>query len=148
MFCKNCGTQMADDAVFCANCGAPAAQEQQAQPQYQQPQYQPQPQYAPQPQYQPQYGQPQYGQPQYAQAPAEEPGKGMATASMILGIASFFCFAYVTGILAIIFGCVAKNKGYTGNKAKTGIICGAIGLGLTIILQIVGVSLLSTLGYY
>ncbi len=56
MFCSNCGTQNADNAVVCASCGAPLAaaqpQYQQPQPQYQQPQYQ-QPQYQqPQPQYQ------------------------------------------------------------------------------------------------
>ena len=53
-FCKKCGTQLADEAVFCPNCGAaqnPAAPQQpqqqespQPQPQPQQPQPQPQPQ--------------------------------------------------------------------------------------------------------
>ena len=37
MFCKNCGTQMADDAAFCPNCGArngaqPVVPQQQMQP--------------------------------------------------------------------------------------------------------------------
>ena len=30
-FCKNCGQQMNDDAVFCANCGTPVDNAQQAQ---------------------------------------------------------------------------------------------------------------------
>ena len=39
-FCKNCGQQMNDDAVFCANCGTPvdgAPQQGNQQPNYQQP---------------------------------------------------------------------------------------------------------------
>ena len=35
-FCKNCGQQMNDDAVFCANCGTPVENAQQAQQQAQQ----------------------------------------------------------------------------------------------------------------
>ncbi len=34
-FCKNCGQQMNDDAVFCANCGTPVDNAQQAQSQQQ-----------------------------------------------------------------------------------------------------------------
>ena len=43
-FCKNCGQQMNDDAVFCANCGTPVegAPQQQATPQQQAPQQAPQ----------------------------------------------------------------------------------------------------------
>ena len=43
-FCKNCGQQMNDDAVFCANCGTPVEntqQPQQAQQNYQQAPIQP-----------------------------------------------------------------------------------------------------------
>ena len=43
-FCKNCGQQMNDDAVFCANCGTPVEntqQPQQAQQNYQQAPVQP-----------------------------------------------------------------------------------------------------------
>ena len=160
MFCKNCGAQFPDNMPNCPNCGAVVVPEQQPQypPQYGQPQYG-QPQYPPQygqPQYPPQYGQPQYPpQPQYAQPqygypqqPAEMPGKGMAIASLSLGILSFFCFGYISGILGIIFGAIAKNKGYKGGMATAGIICGAVGFALTLILQIVGVSLLAAFGYY
>lgn len=54
MFCKNCGTQLADNQAFCPKCGAPnpaSQQQQQPQQQYQQ-QYQQQqypPQYPPRP---------------------------------------------------------------------------------------------------
>ena len=53
-FCKKCGSQLTDEAVFCPNCGTaqgPVAPQQgqvppqpQVQPQYHQPQVQPQPQ--------------------------------------------------------------------------------------------------------
>lgn len=51
-FCKNCGTQLNDDAIFCQVCGTPverqpAAPEQPVPPQYPIPQYQPIPQYMP-----------------------------------------------------------------------------------------------------
>ena len=64
-FCKKCGTQLADEAIFCPNCGAaqtpaapqpqpqPQVQPQQQVPQQQQPQFQPQqvpPQQPPKPQ--------------------------------------------------------------------------------------------------
>lgn len=140
MFCSNCGKQIPDNSAFCPNCGTAFSQPQ--QPQYNQPQ---QPQYPPQ--YPPQY-QPQPGGYMPPQAPAEEPGKGMAIASLVLGILSFFCFAYISGVLAIIFGCVAKNKGYTGKMATAGIICGAIGIVLMIVFQIIGFSALGAMGYY
>ncbi|MBR2406981.1 MAG: zinc-ribbon domain-containing protein [Clostridia bacterium] len=39
MFCRNCGTQLKDDALFCTNCGT-SVNTQPAQPVYQQPVYQ------------------------------------------------------------------------------------------------------------
>lgn len=134
MFCNNCGNQIPDNSTFCPNCGTAFSQPQQPQ----QPQYQPQyPQYPQQP-----------GGYMPPQPPVTQPGKGMATASLVLGIVSFFCFAYIAGTLGIIFGCVAKNQGYKGKMATAGIICGAIGIVLWIVMQIVGVSLLAAFGYY
>lgn len=72
----------------------------------------------------------------------QQPGKGLAIAGMVCGIVSFLCFPIVTGILGIVFGAVAKKKGYTGGMATAGIVCGAIGLGLYFILLAVGVSLI------
>lgn len=113
MICKNCNTQNMDDAKFCFQCGAALNDNASAQSnepnQYSQ---------------QPQYGQ----QPLYSQQPVEEPGKGLAIASMVLGIISFFCFSLITGILAIIFGAVAKSKNYRGGMATAGIVCGVISL--------------------
>lgn len=56
MFCKNCGAQLPDGAVFCTSCGTQTSQ------QSQQPTYQPQ-----QPTYQPQQPTYAYQQPAYAQ---------------------------------------------------------------------------------
>ena len=69
------------------------------------------------------------------------PGKGLAIAGMILGIVSLalFCIPYVNwiaGILGIIFGAIAKSKGCTSGMATTGIILGAIGLGLWLIMLV------------
>lgn len=63
-------------------------------------------------------------------------GKGFAIAGMVCGIVSFFCFGIILGVLAIIFGAVAKNKGYRGGMATAGIVLGAIGLALYLIMLI------------
>ncbi|MBE5867913.1 MAG: DUF4190 domain-containing protein [Lachnospiraceae bacterium] len=52
---------------------------------------------------------------------------------MVLGIVSFFCFAYITGILAVIFGAVAKSKGNRSGMSTAGLICGGIGVVLWIL---------------
>jgi uncharacterized membrane protein len=72
---------------------------------------------------------------------------GMATASLVLGICSIvLCWlwfiAIIAGILAIIFGIVAKNKikenpALTGEgAAKAGIITGIIGVALIVLVII------------
>jgi hypothetical protein len=66
MKCTRCGAENAPGAAFCANCNAPLAPA--AAPAYT-------PGYAPVP------------------APAV-PGKGLAIASMVCGIVSFFCFGF------------------------------------------------------
>lgn len=124
MFCPNCGTNNEDGVAFCANCGC--------QLDSQQPQQDVPPQ-AP-------YQQPQNGyQPPYVPTtPIAQPGKGLAVAALVLGIISFLCFPIVTGTLGIILGCVAKSKGYIGGMATAGIVCGAIGLALWVLMLIVG----------
>lgn len=125
MICKNCGFDNNDQAQFCVSCGTPLEQpvEQQnyQQPNYQQPNYQQQP-----------YNN---GYNQYQQ-PANVPGKGFAVASMVLGIISFFCTPIITGLLGIIFGGVAKSKGYRGGMATAGIVCGIIGLALWLLMVV------------
>lgn len=63
-------------------------------------------------------------------------GKGLAIAGMVCGIVSFFCFPLILGLLGIIFGAVAKNKGYTGGMATAGIVCGVIGLALWLLMLV------------
>lgn len=75
-----------------------------------------------------------YGQPYYG-APAV-PGKGLAIASLVLGIISIFLFPLITGLLAVILGGAAKSKGCTSGLATGGIVCGIIGLALWLIMLI------------
>lgn len=85
---------------------------------------------------QPPYGQPyntapQYQQPYgYYQQPAIHPGRSYAIAGMILGIVSFFIMTLVTGVLAIVFGCIARSKGFKTPMANSGIILGSISIGI------------------
>ena len=130
MLCENCGNLNEPESKFCTFCGADLSltdtDESPITP-------------TPAPTYNPSGVVPQYSN----QNP--EDGKGLAIASLVLGIVSFFCFAYITGILGIVLGAVAKSKGYKGGMATAGIICGVIGIVLYIVLMIVGVSLFSSL---
>lgn len=120
------------------------------QPGYGQPSQPQQPGYGPAPQlppaapgYPPAYGVPGYGVPQ--------PRKGLAIASMVLGIiaAALLCIpgaggfvSLVCGILAVIMGGVALkrvNAGTAGGKGQaiTGIVCGSVVCALAIIILIV-----------
>ncbi|MDX1652615.1 MAG: DUF4190 domain-containing protein [Brumimicrobium sp.] len=94
-------------------------------------------------------------------APQAAPqSNGMATASLILGICSIVLFwlwfvGVICGVLAIIFGVVAKNKikanpnmGGAG-AAKGGLITGIIGIVIWLIMVIVvAVFLTSTVGAF
>ncbi|MBR6502870.1 MAG: DUF4190 domain-containing protein [Clostridia bacterium] len=125
MVCKNCGFDNNDQSQFCVNCGTVLEQPQQAQqPNYQQPYNQPN--------YQQPYA-PQYNNYVPYQQSMPIPGKGLGITSMVLGIISFFCASFITGILAIIFGGVAKSKGYRGGMATAGIVCGIISIALLVI---------------
>ena len=123
MVCKNCGTYDDTGAKFCPNCGA-SLTEQEAAPATP----------AAQPAAVTQ-------NPVFNNAPVQnvpQPGKGMAIAALVLGIVSFFCTPIVTGVLGIVFGCVAKSKGYPGGMATAGIVCGVIGLILWVLMLIGG----------
>ncbi|WP_330287484.1 DUF4190 domain-containing protein [Streptomyces sp. NBC_00576] len=83
----------------------------------------------------PMYG----GGPGYGWAPmAPQPMNGMGTASLVVGIISavFFCLwplAIILGILAVVFGLVARQRARRGQatnpgQALAGIICGAVGI--------------------
>ena len=82
----------------------------------------------------------------------QQESKGMAIASMVLGIVSLvlFCFVYICvpcGIVSIILGgiTVAKKKPGKG-MAIAGIVCSIVGIAVYVILTIIGASILSSAG--
>lgn len=92
----------------------------------------------------PMYG----GGPGYGWAPmAPRPMNGMGTASLVVGIVSavFFCvwpLAIVLGILAVVFGLVARQRARRGQatnpgQALAGIICGGVGIVLAVAIGVV-----------
>ncbi len=123
MYCSKCGQNNVDEAAFCVSCGEPLNQTQQQPEQPSAAQQTANVYYQPAPQ-----------QPQQPGQTQPKPGQGMAVASMVLGIVSLFCAAIITGILAIIFGGVAKSKGNKSGMATAGIVLGIIGIVLYIIL--------------
>jgi len=125
MICTNCGFQNNEGVAFCSNCGAPLAPA--AQPQVQ--------------------AQPVYQQPVYQQPVAVKvPGKGLAIASLVLGIISIFLYPIITGTLGLVFGCIAKSKGFKGGLATGGIVCSIIGLAGWLIMLIACGSFLGAVG--
>ncbi|MEV4807420.1 DUF4190 domain-containing protein [Nonomuraea sp. NPDC049421] len=81
----------------------------------------------------------QYGQ--YGPYQQPRPGSGLATASLVLGVASpflvFVCFTgLITAILSIIFGCVALAKRVGKGRAIAGIVISALSLVLFAIVAI------------
>jgi hypothetical protein len=107
MYCSNCGTQNPELNSVCVKCGAGLNQAIGAGP-------------AP-------------TQPSVTAASPTQRTSGMATASLILGIASFFLnILLIPSILAIVFGVMARNQikrdpGLGGAvMAKAGLICGIV----------------------
>lgn len=106
--------------------------QQNVQPQYEQPQQYNQ--YGQQ-NYQSQYNQQQYGQyqqPMQYQQPAQEAngeGRGLAIASLVLGIVSFLCCGSVCSIIGLILGIVSRSKQKENNgMAVAGIVLSAVAL--------------------
>ena len=146
MFCKNCGTQLKDEAAFCHSCGtavttpkaepaqtenteakvafdAPAANgAENVAPIYQMPQY---------------------------TAPVEEPQddkKGFSVASLVLGIVSLLpccCANFITAILAVVFG-ILGIKSSNKNLSVIGIILAAVAFVLYLIVIILYMFILET----
>lgn len=78
--------------------------------------------------------------------------KGLAIASMVLGIVSlvFFCFVYICipcGLISIILGGVAlANKKPGKGMAIAGLVCSIVGIAIYVICLIAGASLLASMG--
>lgn len=114
MFCRNCGTEIPDNIMYCPKCG----QSQQTSPM-------PGPMQNP---YANQYD-------IYEQAPKEK--QGMAITSLVLGLVGligwlFPCCGYPITILGLIFGIIGIKKGGK-TMATVGIVLSSITLVLTII---------------
>ena len=69
--------------------------------------------------------------------PAVDPGKAFAITSLVCGIAAFFVAGIILGILAIVFGGVAKSKGTTSGMATAGIVLGVIAVVVMIIALVI-----------
>jgi uncharacterized protein DUF4190 len=85
---------------------------------------------------------PQYGAPVPGMPAQPQKTSGMAIASLVTGILGIFpcCGIGILGLLGVIFGVLAKKNIEASNGAekglglaKAGLICGAIGLVLTVI---------------
>ncbi len=94
------------------------------------------------------------GAPSYGSAPAAGSGSNpMAIVALVLGILSILtaCFWFVAGplgIAAIVLGFLGRGKAKRGEArqgglAMAGLVTGAIGLVLTIVLTVAGISLLN-----
>ncbi len=181
MTCKHCGYVNNDNDVYCALCAAklekdtveaaayaqPVQNDQQAyQPQYQQPQPQYQQPQQPQQQYQqpqPQYQQPQqqyqqqYQQPYVQPVAPQNPGSGLGTASLVLGIISMLLCnpMFICSFIAIICGGVGKKKskeaGMKNGTATAGITLGMIPIIIStlavIAYVVIAIFMIATMGF-
>ncbi len=127
----------------------PFEQGQQQDPADSQPMYQGQPPYQGQTPYP---GQQPYGQPPYGSM--EMPGKGKATAALVLGIVALIgaflmpIIGLICGIIALVMAGKAKKEGYVGGAATAGKILGVIGIILSVVFfvlaVVVGVAIFSS----
>lgn len=162
-FCSQCGQGNADDSAFCIQCGAPMPGDQRAQseaadesaqtshadtPQRPLESASPRPtrpaEFTGTPPPEIPSPAPGVAPPGYAPYHAPVPVDGMAVASLILGIASYFICFFVGAILAIIFGYIARRNisdshGTLGGEgfATAGIILGFIHLGLVLLTVVI-----------
>lgn len=102
------------------------------------------PAYAPPPQQAAPGHAPQYGQPQL------QPQKGLAIASLVLGIVSIvMCLVWYlsvpAGVVGVILGFVAKSRKQPKNFWLWGIILGFVGLALSIIITIIALVVVTSM---
>jgi len=117
IFCSNCNQQLDDNLKFCPACGKEVNPDAPAVVVESTPEYQT-------------YEQPNYQQPQ--QPYGVVPGKGAATAALVLGIVAIV-FSYValvglvSGIVGLVMTSTAKKEGFVGGMATAGLICSIVG---------------------
>lgn len=135
MICKKCGTFNEEGTNFCRNCGYNMVEVQEAV----QPEITAQQEPVVEQTYQPEAAPENVIPTGYTQnpEPVKQPGMGLAIAGMICGILSFLCLWYITGPLGIVFGIIAKSKGCKSGMATAGIVCGAIGTVLSLVLIVI-----------
>ena len=130
MKCDYCGTMNDDTAKYCSNCGADmsfanaGAQEPEAE--------------KVEAEFVGNANENTYANytPNYENVAVKDEGKNFAIASLVCGICSFFCCAFITGTLGIVFGAVAKQKGSKSPMATAGLVCGIIGIVSWLILMV------------
>ncbi len=117
-YCNYCGTYVDDQAMICPNCNAALH--------YNQPNVQP-------------------VMDAQGNVPLDiHPKRGMAIASLVLGICSFFFCGLLLGILAVVFGSSANREGKT-SVATAGKICGIIGIVFSVLVILLMVIIFSAL---
>lgn len=148
-FCGKCGSSVPDEANVCPVCGAGLNIDSSNGYPYP-PEGNPTPIYP----NNPAGGYPMrggYGAP--APGPnGQVPGKGLAVASMVLGIVALvflLFFPYLSpilGIVGIVLAVVAKNHGYVGGMQSAGFVMSIIATALSIITIIACVACLGSAG--
>ena len=53
---------------------------------------------------------------------------------------------FIAGVLGIVFGGVAKSKGFKGGMATAGIVCGAIAIGMWLVMFLIAGSAIAAFG--
>lgn len=116
MHCTNCGTALAAGTSFCANCGTPATPSAQtAAPAA--------PQYAPQPVPASNYA--------YAQQPTA-PTEGLATASLIVSLATLLFTGGIFSFVGAILGHIALSNIKKTGKGGRGMAIAGIAIGWSV----------------
>ena len=106
MYCTNCGANLPDGTKYCSSCGTPVG--------------------APQRPMQVTYAQQNYIP---YQQPENPTGKGLAIASLVLGIIGVVNMgSLVFSLVGLILGCVARGKGYKKGIGTAGIVLGIVGM--------------------
>ena len=68
-----------------------------------------------------------------------QPARGLALAGFLCGLGSMILFTPIAGVLGIVFSRMAKKRGNTSKMVPAGLICGIIGIILSVVVAVVGV---------